>query len=673
MPLYFSGAGFYIVVVMAKYRKYRPVCLHDRSWPDKTLEEAPRWCSVDLRDGNQALPNPMGIEQKSAFFDKLYAVGFREIEVGFPAASHTEYAFLRHLVERRQIPSGCQVQVLTQARKRLIDKTIESLNGVPQAILHLYNSTSEQQRRITFGKSVKEIRQIAVDGVKILLDGLSNLKGTKITLEYSPESFTATEMAVAADICNAVAEEWYQSQLPLIVNLPATVELYGPHVYADQVELFCREFMYSQQACISVHTHNDRGCGVAAAELGVLAGARRIEGTLFGNGERTGNVDIVTLALNCDVQGIASGLDFSDMQSVVNAYEQFTGLSVPPRHSYSGNLVFTAFSGSHQDAIKKGLDKRNNLIQKILVLDEYRRLEQQINGEAPDLPDLNGHVRQLCNELWPASHLQGADPRSLEVQELCQRHWDQKNDVSLRPVLEAELPWDVPYLPIDPKDLGRSYEEIIRVNSQSGKGGLAYILQAEFGIQVPKAMGPDLGCDFTQVMDALGRELKKAEVYQYFQNFYVNIAEPLQIISYQSSHNSQELQGVSSQNTDCQFRFGMSAELAGSSVAQQRQLGGQGNGPIAALIHCLKKELPYAAKLELASYSEQAVQSGADSEACTFVALEDFGSAERRLFWGVGRDTDTTMASFLAVVACYNRFYAEKSTDRVETNEVLGP
>ncbi|WGK68508.1 2-isopropylmalate synthase [Candidatus Haliotispira prima] len=643
---------------MAKYHKYRPLCLMDRTWPNRVLEKTPRWCSVDLRDGNQALPTPMGIEQKSAFFDKLYGIGFREIEVGFPAASQTEYAFLRHLVEHRQIPSDCQVQVLTQARKHLIDKTITSLESVPKAILHLYNSTSEQQRRITFGKSVKEICQIAVDGVKMVTDGLNRLSGTEITLEYSPESFTGTEIAVAAEICNAVAEEWHKTGRPLIINLPATVELSGPHVYADQIEQFCREFSYDDRTCLSVHTHNDRGCGIAAAEFGVLAGAGRIEGTLFGNGERTGNVDLLTLALNCDSQGLDSGLDFSDIQNVVEAYEQFTGLPVHPRHPYAGNLVFTAFSGSHQDAIKKGLDKRNSLIHKILILDEYRHLEQKISGK---MPDLGEHVLRLSNEVWSGPETEEEDPRSLEVRDLCRSFWAQEHPTQpLRALLESELPWDVPYLPIDPKDVGRSYEEVIRVNSQSGKGGLAYILQAEFGIQVPKAMGTELGRDFNKVMDALGRELKKDEVHQYFHNFYVNVADPLQIISYQSSHNSEEVQGVSAQSTSCRFRFNLGAGLAETNLPQMRQFHGQGNGPIDALIHCIQQELPYATKLRLASYSEQAIQSGADSEACTFVALEDQGDDERQLYWGVGRDTDTAMASFLAVVSCYNRFYAAK-------------
>ncbi|MEM9423712.1 MAG: alpha-isopropylmalate synthase regulatory domain-containing protein, partial [Spirochaetota bacterium] len=553
------------------------------------------------------------------------------------------------------IPPDCRVQVLTQARSHLIDKTVDSLQGVSKAILHLYNSTSEQQRRITFGKGVQEIRQIAVDGVKMVMDGLSRLPAgqTEITLEYSPESFTGTEIEVAAEICNAVAAEWLPGGLPLIINLPATVELSGPHIYADQIELFCRKFAYKAQTCISVHTHNDRGCGIAAAELGVLAGADRIEGTLFGNGERTGNVDLLTLALNCDSHGLPSGLDFSGIQGIADTYEQLTRLPVPPRHPYAGSLVFTAFSGSHQDAIKKGLDKRNHLIRSILVLDEYRRLEQKISGQEPDF---RSHVRSLSNEVWPGSEA-GDDPRSLEVQDLCRKYWSrdsQSSDAPMRGVLESSLPWDVPYLPIDPRDLGRSYEEIIRVNSQSGKGGLSYILQAEFGIEVPKTMGPELGIDFTPVMDALGRELKKEEVYQYFHDFYVNVGQPLQIISYQSNHEREQ---NTAQSTKCSFHFAFVP--APNEAPRQRQLHGEGNGPIDALLHCMKKELPHAAKLKLSFYSEQAVQSGADSEAFTFVALED--QDERKLFWGVGRDTDTTMASFLAVIACYNRFYAAKA------------
>ena len=622
------------------------------------MKQAPRWCSVDLRDGNQALPKPMDIEQKTAFFDKLYAIGLREIEVGFPSASDTEYAFLRRLVEQQRIPSDCWIQVLTQARAHLIDKTLEALRGVPKAILHLYNSTSEQQRRITFGKDVRDICRIAVDGVQMLIDGLARLESTEIILEYSPESFTGTEISVAADICNAVAERWSDTGRPLIINLPATVELSGPHVYADQVEQFCREFAYFAPSCISVHTHNDRGCGVAAAELGVLAGATRIEGTLFGNGERTGNVDILTLALNCESHGIASGLDFSDIQGVADAYEQYTGCTVGARHPYAGSLVFTAFSGSHQDAIKKGMDKRHNLMENILVLDAYRRLEHELHGEG-GLRDCSEHVRKLSEQVWPVVGKK-EDPRSREVQDLCRDFWKQEHPPrALRAVLEAELPWDVPYLPMDPKDLGRSYEQIIRVNSQSGKGGLAYVLQTEFGILIPRAMGPQLGRDFTKITDALGRELEKNEIYDYFQKFYVNLAQPLQIVSYQSSHSSQDVHGVEARTTDCRFLFRLGAQLRAAGESEQQQLRGQGNGPIDALVHCIQRQLPYAGKLKLAFYSEDAVQSGADSEACTFVALEEQDAEERELFWGVGRDTDTTMASFLAVVACYNQFFRQ--------------
>ena len=539
----------------------------------------------------------------------------------------------------------------------MIEKTIDSLQSVSKAIIHLYNSTSEQQRRITFGKSIREIRQMAIDGVRMVLDSLGRLSQdtTQITLEYSPESFSGTEVKVAVDICNAVAAEWFSSGLPLIINLPATVELTGPHTYADQVELFCREFAYTDSTCISVHTHNDRGCGVAAAELGVLAGASRIEGTLFGNGERTGNVDLLTLALNCDSQGLNSGLDFSDIQDIINVYEQSTQMSVPPRHPYAGNMVFTAFSGSHQDAIKKGLEKRNRLIQQILILDQYRLLEQQLSGT---LPDLREHVRRLSNEVWPNHGYESDDPRSLEVQTLCQSCWQENHEIALRPILEKQLPWDIPYLPIDPHDLGRSYEEIIRVNNQSGKGGLAYILQAEFGIQVPKAMGAQLGSDFAKIIDALGRELRKNEIYQYFHNFYVNINVPVQITSYQSSHY------MKGPITECLFCFSFDENLSKSLL--KNKLIGKGNGPIDALVHCITKELPYAAKLRLAFYNEQAIQSGADSEACTFVALED--QDNRDMFWGVGRNTDTSMASFLAVITCYNRFYAAKTNNQNTEN-----
>lgn len=625
---------------MSKYRRYRPFTLKDRTWPDQDIVRAPRWCSVDLRDGNQALPAPMGLQKKLDFFEKLCQIGFREIEVGFPAASETEYTFQRRLIEEGRIPENCWIQVLTQAREHLIEKTVDSLSGASRAVIHLYNSSSEQQRRITFGKEVSQIKALAVDGVKMILDSLGKLDGTHIALEYSPESFSGTEIPVATEICNAVAEEWAKSSFDLIINLPATVEMTGPHVYADQVERFCREFAYSKSphCTISLHAHNDRGCGIAAVELGLLAGGRRIEGTLFGNGERTGNVDLLTLALNCETQGVASGLDFSDLPALVACYEEYTKQSVHARHPYAGELVFSAFSGSHQDAIKKGLSRRSRIISKLCMLDSFRKFEFELKGE---YPDLRAHVRKLAEELWK-------DDRVEEVIQICDLYWlsEDRYTEHFQRFLEMELPWDVPYLPIDPKDLGRSYDDLIRLNSQSGKGGISYVLQADFGLVVPAGMGAELGREFTKIADNLGRELKKEEVYQYFCSLYLNLEKPLQVLSYQSHHTPAG--GEDLDETECTFTL----FEVNRGEGRRRILKGRGRGPIDAFLRTLKENINIAAGLKLVHYEEQAVRSGAGSEAVTFIALET--KEDGAVFWGVGRAADTSMASFKAVISCLN-------------------
>ena len=421
-----------------KYRPFPPVALPDRQWPNRVLTAAPRWCSVDLRDGNQALAVPMNVSQKLELFQTLVKIGFKEIEVGFPSASNTEFAFNRRLIEEKRAPDDVWLQVLVQAREDLIERTIESLIGAKKVIIHMYNSTSPAQRRVVFGKSKDEIKAIAVNGARMIKDRLHRLKGTEIMLQYSPESFSATEVEYAKEVSEAVMDVWQPTpQHKMILNLPDTVEVAMPNVYADQIEWICRNIKNRDSLIISLHTHNDRCTGVAATELGLLAGADRVEGTLFGNGERTGNLDIVTVALNLYMHGIDPKLDFSNLNSIIDVYERCTGMTVPARQPYAGELVFTAFSGSHQDAIKKGLAER---------------------------------------EKMPGAH------------------------------------WDVPYLTIDPADIGREYREVIRVNSQSGKGGVAYLLESEFGIELPKDMQREFGPIANDAVDKLGREVSGAEL-----------------------------------------------------------------------------------------------------------------------------------------------------------------
>src|SRR5689334_7768353 len=439
----------------SKYRAFPPVTLPDREWPNRTLTAAPTWCSVDLRDGDQALAVPMNVSQKLELFQTLVKCGFKEIEIGFPSASNTEFAFNRHLIEEQRQPADVWLQVLVQAREDLIERTIESLVGAKKAIIHMYNSTSPAQRRVVFGMSKKEIIGMAVRGATLIQERLPRLKGTQIMLQYSPESFSATEVEMAKDISEAVMEVWKPTpQRKMKLNLPDTVEVAMPNVYADQIEWVCRNIKNRESLIVSLHTHNDRSTGVAATELGLLAGADRVEGTLFGNGERTGNLDIVTVALNCYMHGIDPKLDFSDLNSVMDVYERCTGMTVPARQPYAGELVFTAFSGSHQDAIKKGLAE-----------------------------------------------------------------WENK----------GREHWDVPYLTIDPRDISREYREVIRVNSQSGKGGVAYLLETEFGIQLPKEMQREFGPIANDEVDRLGREVSAAELKEMFWREYIERTAPSQL------------------------------------------------------------------------------------------------------------------------------------------------
>ena len=478
-----------------KYRPFPPVSLPDRQWPGRVLTRAPRWCSVDLRDGNQALAVPMNVSQKLELFQTLVKIGFKEIEVGFPSASNTEFAFNRRLIEENRAPDDVWLQVLVQAREDLIERTVESLVGAKKAIIHLYNSTSPAQRRVVFGMSKAQIIQVAVRGANWIKERLPRLKGTEVMLQYSPESFSATEVEFAREVSEAVMDVWQPTpKRKMILNLPDTVEVAMPNVYADQIEWICRNIKDRDSLIISLHTHNDRCTGVAATELGLLAGADRVEGTLFGNGERTGNLDIVTVALNLYQHGIDPKLDFSDLNSIIEVYERCTGMTVPPRQPYAGELVFTAFSGSHQDAIRKGLA-------------EWKENEG--------------------------------------------RHWD------------------VPYLTIDPADIGREYREVIRVNSQSGKGGVAYLLESQFGIELPKDMQREFGPIANDEVDKLGREVSGAELKQMFWREYIERASPWQLKKFETESKN----GI----VRCRAKL----LRAGKPV----ELAGQGNGPLAALVH----------------------------------------------------------------------------------------
>ena len=551
-----------------KYIPFAPVSLSDRTWPNNRLEKAPTWCSVDLRDGNQALVTPMNLQEKLDFFKLLVDIGFKEIEVGFPSASETEYEILRALIDGHYIPDDVTIQVLVQAREHLIRKTFEAVRGAKNVIIHFYNSTSTLQRKVVFKKDMQGIIDIAVAGAKLVRELTeADQSGTNFRYEYSPESFSGTEMDFAVDICHQVMETLGATkENPVILNLPNTVEMCTPNTYADQIEYFIRHLPNRDAAIISVHPHNDRGTGVACAELSMLAGADRVEGTLFGNGERTGNLDIVTVALNMFTQGVDPMLDFSHIDHVREIYERCTKMHVPERWPYAGKLAFTAFSGSHQDAINKG--------------HEYMR--------------------------------------------------------------ESKTPyWEIPYLPIDPADVGREYEPIIRINSQSGKGGAAFIMDHNYGYHMPKAMHPEFGAVVQAECDRTGRELTANEVYELFHREFLNISEPYALS--RAKFYEEAIAGSAANVT----HFSGVLSVRGQFV----QLESRGNGPIDAFFNALGQ-----AGIEgysFISYSEHAISMGSDSQAVAYIELRVPGG--RRIF-GVGTEHNINFASVKGILSAINRF-----------------
>jgi len=541
-----------------KYRQYETVSLPDRRWPDVVLTTAPVWCSTDLRDGNQALVSPMDSVRKRRFFDLLLRLGFKEIEIGFPAASKTDFDFARELVEEDLIPGDVTIAVLTQARPELIERTFEAIEGARRAIVHLYNSTSVTQRRVVFRLDKAGITELAVHGTA-LCRRLAGETATEIVFEYSPESFHHTELEYAHEICEAVAAEWEPTPgAKMIVNLPTTVEHFPPNVYADRIEWFSRHFSRRDSIVLSVHPHNDRGTAVATAELGLMAGAERVEGTLFGNGERTGNVDIVTLALNLLTQGVDPGLDLSQLDEAKRIVEECNELPVHPRHPWAGELVYTAFSGSHQDAIKKGM------------------------------------------YAWERS---------------------------------GEEVWDVPYLPIDPKDVGRTYEAIIRVNSQSGKGGVAFLLLSRYGLDLPRGLQVEFAQKVQAITDAEGGEVSAEELYEIFRDQYLAVGEPYELVSYR--HEASD----ATESLTAQVRAG----------GEHVEIRGEGNGPLAALVRALAERFGIA--ISVRDYHEHALSTGEDASAAAYVEADVDGE----LVWGVGIHASIVTATLRAVVNAVNR------------------
>jgi 2-isopropylmalate synthase len=544
-----------------KYRPFPPIDLPDRTWPARVIDKAPMWCSVDLRDGNQALVEPMGPDRKRRMFDLLVELGFKEIEVGFPAASETDFIFIRQLIEEDLIPDDVTIQVLTQARSELIVRSFESIRGARRAIMHLYNSTSTLQRRVVFGLDKPGITDIAVRSAELIRELAAAMPGTEVVYQYSPESFTGTELDYAVEICEAVMDVWEPTpERKVILNLPATVEMATPNVYADQIEWFSRNIRDRDCITLSLHPHNDRGTAVAATELAIMAGADRVEGTLFGNGERTGNVDIMTLALNLFSQGIDPGLVISDIDEIVRTVEHCNQLPVHPRHPYAGELVYTAFSGSHQDAIKKGFEalaKRND--------------------------DL----------------------------------------------------WEVPYLPIDPKDLGRTYEAVIRVNSQSGKGGVAYVLKTDYGLDLPRNLQIEFSKQVQEVADRTGKELTSADIWSLFEQTYL-------------SRDGIRLGDYSLYPEPRVGERRIAATIAVDGV--ERRIEGVGNGPIAAFVEALQRDC--GVDLTVLDYHEDAVSAGADAQAAAYVQIRSNGNGS---LYGVGIDSDIVTASLKAVASAATR------------------
>ncbi|MBL0691087.1 MAG: 2-isopropylmalate synthase [SAR324 cluster bacterium] len=549
-----------------RYQQFPPINLPDRKWPNRHLKKAPIWCSVDLRDGNQALINPMSIVQKLIFFDTLVEIGFKEIEVGFPAASSIEYGFIRHLIEKNKIPDDVTIQVLCQARPELIKKTIKSLAGAKKAIFHLYNSTSQLQRRVVFQSDKQGVKDIATKSTLCVKEEIKNLPGCKLTLQYSPESFTGTELDYSLAVLEAVSDAWQPSgNNKIILNLPATVEMSTPNVYADMIEWVNNNLSRREQTIISVHTHNDRGCAIAATELAILAGADRVEGTLFGNGERTGNVDLVTLACNLYSQGIDPALDFTDINKLVKICSELTNLPVHVRHPYAGELVYTAFSGSHQDAIRKG-------------------------------------IAALANK---------------------------ENSF-----------WEVPYLPVDPKDLGRIYEPI-RINSQSGKGGIAFILEHSFGYQVPKKFQPEISKIIQSISEKTGKEVLPRTIKDQFEKEFVNIDNPLKIKDFQVSRSGKNSVTVK-----------LDITLNNQQITQQ----GVGNGLLDAIVKALSSQL--GLDLNIEDYIEHSLGQASSAAAACYVGVQING----KLFFGVGTHSDTSQSSFLALVSGINRYFNNLSS-----------
>ncbi|MCR5723833.1 MAG: 2-isopropylmalate synthase [Treponema sp.] len=554
-------------------KKYRPIPaipITNRTWPANTITKAPVWCSVDLRDGNQALIDPMGIETKLAFFDLLVKIGFKEIEVGFPSASDTEYEFIRRLIEEKRIPDDVTIQVLCQAREKLVRKTMESIKGAPSVIFHIYNSTSPAQRKYTFNKSKEDIVKIAIDGVRCIKDCMKDLSEedrAKIRLEYSPESFSMTEIDYAIEICAAVGREWgYSKERPIIFNLPTTVECATPNVYADQIEYFAQQIPNREGVIISTHCHNDRGSGVASCELGLLAGADRVEGCLFGNGERTGNLDIVTVALNMFSQGVDPELDLSNLPDIADSYMEYTKMDIPPRTPYAGGLAYTALSGGHQDAIAKGF--------------------------------------------------------------------------AARAKMEPDAVWDVPYLLIDPHDIGRQYEGIIRINSQSGKGGASFILEHNYGYAIPKAMQPAIGELIKAASDKAQRELQPEEIVTLFRKQWIECKAPLSIVDLAQTHLES---GASSEE-----QVGVRAVINWNGA--RLSVGGKGNGPLDGFVNALEEtDVP---KFNITAFHEHSMGTGSNTSAVAYVQIRAHDGIER---WGVGVSSNVGRAGIEAVVSAVNQ------------------
>ena len=557
---------------MLNYKRYKRVPVVDfkeRTWPNKEIEKAPIWCSVDLRDGNQALIEPMVVEEKIEFFNLLVKLGFKEIEIGFPSASQIEYDFLRQLVERNLIPDDVTVQVLTQCREHLIQKTFESLKGIKRAIVHIYNSTSTLQRDVVFHMSQDEVKQIAIDGTKMVKKYMKDYDG-EVILEYSPESFTGTELPYALEVCEAVLDEWGASKdKKVIINLPSTVEMNTPNVYADQIEWMSTHFTDRERVILSIHPHNDRGTAVASAELAMLAGADRVEGTLFGNGERTGNVDVLNIAYNMFSQGINPELDIENVNEIIDVYERCTKMDIDPRHPYAGKLVFTAFSGSHQDAINKGL-----------------------------------HAMEQRNSEY----------------------------------------WEVPYLPIDPADLGREYEPIVRINSQSGKGGVAFVMDHYYGFKLPKVMHKELA-DEIQLLSERQGEVSPSQIMDKFREMYINAKYPLHFKKMRAEDISETTEGY---DTKVVLTYTFKDEL--------KTIEGFGNGPIDAVKHALCNQGGFNTKLTM--YEEHALTTGSDSQAASYIELMNSETGEKA--FGVGISSNITRSSVRAIFSAMNRLFFRK-------------